>query len=145
MDGLYWTSRRHWWERLDNTVTEFHLSETSGLCGAWTWTELAWQIEMLTTLLFPAPSSIQLTCPLSSLTCPLPSGCPWSPISRFQVSLSLTSGTFDFFWASHSSTPSQCPSLFWGSYLYSMLLKRNNLQIRYQKNMTEYFCILTFV
>ena len=30
MDGLFLTSRRHWWERVNNTVIEFHLSETSG-------------------------------------------------------------------------------------------------------------------
>ena len=30
MNGLFWTSRRHWWERVNNTVIEFHLSVTSG-------------------------------------------------------------------------------------------------------------------
>ena len=30
MDGLFWTSRRHWWEQVNNTVIEFHLSITSG-------------------------------------------------------------------------------------------------------------------
>ena len=30
MDGLFLTSRQHWWERVNNTVTEFHLSVTSG-------------------------------------------------------------------------------------------------------------------
>ena len=30
MHGLFWTSRRHWWERVNNTVIEFHLSVTSG-------------------------------------------------------------------------------------------------------------------
>ena len=30
MDGLFLTSRRHWWERVNNTVIEFHLSVTSG-------------------------------------------------------------------------------------------------------------------
>ena len=29
MDGLFWTSRRHWWERVNNTVTEFQHSMTS--------------------------------------------------------------------------------------------------------------------
>ena len=33
MDGLFWTSRRHWWVRVNNIVIEFHLSETSGLSG----------------------------------------------------------------------------------------------------------------
>ena len=33
MDDLFLTSRRHWWERVNNTVIEFHLSETSGLSG----------------------------------------------------------------------------------------------------------------
>ena len=31
MDGLFLTSRRHWWERVNNTVIESHLSVTSGL------------------------------------------------------------------------------------------------------------------
>ena len=39
MDGLFLTSRRHWWERAINTVREFHLSETSGLYRARTWTD----------------------------------------------------------------------------------------------------------
>ena len=30
MDGLFLTSCRHWWERVNNTVIEFHLSVTSG-------------------------------------------------------------------------------------------------------------------
>ena len=38
MDGLCWTSRRHWWEQFNNTLIEFHLSETSGSCWARTWT-----------------------------------------------------------------------------------------------------------
>ena len=29
MDGLFLTSGWHWWERVDNTVIEFHLSNTS--------------------------------------------------------------------------------------------------------------------
>ena len=29
MDGLFLTSYRHWWERVTNTVIEFHLSNTS--------------------------------------------------------------------------------------------------------------------
>ena len=31
MDCLFLTRPRHWWERVNNTVIEFHLSETSGL------------------------------------------------------------------------------------------------------------------
>ena len=38
MDGLFWTSRRHWWEQFNSTLIEFHLSETSGLCRSRTWT-----------------------------------------------------------------------------------------------------------
>ena len=34
MDGLFLTSRRHWWDQVNNTVIEFHLSETSGLSRA---------------------------------------------------------------------------------------------------------------
>ena len=30
MDCLFFTSRRHWWERVNSTVIEFHLSNTSG-------------------------------------------------------------------------------------------------------------------
>ena len=30
MDGLFLTSRRHWWERVNNTVIEFNLTMTSG-------------------------------------------------------------------------------------------------------------------
>ena len=30
MDGLFLTSRRHWWDRVNNTVVEFHPSMTSG-------------------------------------------------------------------------------------------------------------------
>ena len=30
MDGLFLTSRRHWWEQVNNTVIESHLSVTSG-------------------------------------------------------------------------------------------------------------------
>ena len=30
MDRLFLTSRRHWWERVNNTVKEFHPSNTSG-------------------------------------------------------------------------------------------------------------------
>ena len=30
MDSLFLTSRRHWWEQVNNTVIEFHLSMTSG-------------------------------------------------------------------------------------------------------------------
>ena len=33
MDGLFLSSRRHWWERVNSTLIEFHLSETSGLSG----------------------------------------------------------------------------------------------------------------
>ena len=33
MDGLFLTSRRHWWERVNSTLIEFRLSETSGLSG----------------------------------------------------------------------------------------------------------------
>ena len=29
MDNLFLTSRRHWWEQVNSTVIEFHLSETS--------------------------------------------------------------------------------------------------------------------
>ena len=38
MDGLFITSRRHWWERVNNTVIESHLSVTSGSSLAQTWT-----------------------------------------------------------------------------------------------------------
>ena len=38
MDGLRWTSRRHWWGQVNNTLITFHLSETSGFCQARTWT-----------------------------------------------------------------------------------------------------------
>ena len=38
MGGLFLTSRRHWWERVNNTVIEFHLSETSRSCRAQTQT-----------------------------------------------------------------------------------------------------------
>ena len=34
MDGLFLTSHQHWWERVNNTVIEFHLSVTSGLSRA---------------------------------------------------------------------------------------------------------------
>ena len=37
MDGLFLTSRRHWWEHVNNTVIESHLSETSGSYRARTW------------------------------------------------------------------------------------------------------------
>ena len=30
MDGLFLTSHRHWWERVNDTVIESHLSMTSG-------------------------------------------------------------------------------------------------------------------
>ena len=30
MDGLFLTSCRHWWEQVNSTVIEFHLSNTSG-------------------------------------------------------------------------------------------------------------------
>ena len=30
MDCLFLTSRRHWWEQVNSTVIEFHLSNTSG-------------------------------------------------------------------------------------------------------------------
>ena len=33
MDGLFLTSHRHWWERVNSTLIEFHLSETNGLSG----------------------------------------------------------------------------------------------------------------
>ena len=36
MDGLFLTSCRHWWGRVNNTVIEFHLSITSALCRAQT-------------------------------------------------------------------------------------------------------------
>ena len=29
MDGPFWTSRRHWWEQVNNTLIEFHPSMTS--------------------------------------------------------------------------------------------------------------------
>ena len=38
MDGLFLTSRRHWWERVDNTVIESHLCVTSGSSWARTLT-----------------------------------------------------------------------------------------------------------
>ena len=34
MDSLFLTSRRHWWEQVNNTVIESHLSVTSGLSWA---------------------------------------------------------------------------------------------------------------
>ena len=37
MDGLFLTSRRHWWEQVNSTVIEFHLSITSGSRRAQTW------------------------------------------------------------------------------------------------------------
>ena len=39
MDGLFLTSRRHWWERENNTVIEFHPSNTSG--SRWARTRIA--------------------------------------------------------------------------------------------------------
>ena len=30
MDGLFLTSRQHWWEQVNNTTIEVHLSVTSG-------------------------------------------------------------------------------------------------------------------
>ena len=30
MDGLFLTSHRHWWEQVNNTMIESHLSVTSG-------------------------------------------------------------------------------------------------------------------
>ena len=36
MDSLWWTSLQHWWEQVNSTLIEFHLSETSGSCRAWT-------------------------------------------------------------------------------------------------------------
>ena len=30
MDCLFWTSRRHWWQQVNSSVIEFHLSNTSG-------------------------------------------------------------------------------------------------------------------
>ena len=30
MDGIFLTSCRHWWERVNSTVKEFHPSNTSG-------------------------------------------------------------------------------------------------------------------
>ena len=36
MDGLFLTSRQHWWEQVNNTVIESHLSETSGSSKAQT-------------------------------------------------------------------------------------------------------------
>ena len=38
MDGLFWTSLWHWWERVNNTVIEFQLSVTSGSSRAQIWT-----------------------------------------------------------------------------------------------------------
>ena len=40
MDGLFGTSRRHWWEQVNNTVLESHLSVTSGSSRAQTQTAL---------------------------------------------------------------------------------------------------------
>ena len=37
MNGLFLTSCQHWWEQVNDTVIEFHLSETSGLRRARTW------------------------------------------------------------------------------------------------------------
>ena len=37
MDGLFWTSRWHWWEQVSSTVIEFHPSITSGSRRARTW------------------------------------------------------------------------------------------------------------
>ena len=53
MDGLFLTTCRHWWERVNNTVIEFHLSETdrTGREPGRT----AWQTETLPTVLFPRP------------------------------------------------------------------------------------------
>ena len=53
MDRLFLISRHHWWERVNNTAIEFHLSETDH-------TErepgrTAWQTETLLTVLFPHP------------------------------------------------------------------------------------------
>ena len=36
MDGLFWTSRRHWWKRVNSTVKEFYPSNTSGSSREWT-------------------------------------------------------------------------------------------------------------
>ena len=43
MDGLFLTSRRHWWERVNNTVIEFHLSNTSG--SRWAQTRIAHLVD----------------------------------------------------------------------------------------------------
>ena len=37
MDSLWWTSRRHWREQVNNTLIAFHLSETNGSCRSRTW------------------------------------------------------------------------------------------------------------
>ena len=37
MDGLFLTSRRHWWEWVNSTLTAYHLSETSRSYRARTW------------------------------------------------------------------------------------------------------------
>ena len=38
MDGLFLISRRRWWELVNNTVIESHLSVTSGSSRERTWT-----------------------------------------------------------------------------------------------------------
>ena len=38
MDCLYWTTRQHWWEQVDNMLVDLHLSETNGSSWARTWT-----------------------------------------------------------------------------------------------------------
>ena len=37
MDGLFWTSHQHWWERVDNMLVDLHLSVTNRLSRARAW------------------------------------------------------------------------------------------------------------
>ena len=54
MDGLWWTSRRHWWRQVDNILIEFHLSEQMDRAGLKPGRPTS-QTEMLTIMLLPSP------------------------------------------------------------------------------------------
>ena len=59
--AFFWTSRRHWWEQINSTVKEFHLSNTSGSRRAQTWIARLVYRDSNNCAISPPPSALVTT------------------------------------------------------------------------------------
>ena len=61
MDSLFWTSRQHWWERVNNSVIESHLSERSGSYWARTRMDRVVDKDATDCAISPPPDEIHIS------------------------------------------------------------------------------------